>query len=668
MEPTNPLLSTTLLPLYSEVRLEHLKPAIEHIVADNLQTISRIVATQSRHPTWSGLILPMETLTARLDDAIGVIMTLGQVSRDVPWETTIGDCFRAAHDYKTQVLQDRGLYLACKALAHSPEALELDRAQQALLHKILLDYRLAGSELPAADRGELARLNREISRLEWVFFENARQSRKAWRRLVHDESLLAGLPAALKAQLAQAARAAGLEGWLITLDERATYTEIMSCCQNRALREELFTAYNTRASELGPAGGQYDNGPVLNDLLSLRHQKALLLGYGNHAELSIQNKAASTDTVLGMLRTRIAQKSARFATQTAALHALAATLGYDRLQPWDLLFLARRHGRQPGALSNDQLRAWFPFNRVFEGIVLVVKRLFAVDLVEQTSFNTWHPDVRLFEVNEAGVLLGHLFIDPYMRAPKINGCWMQSARSRRVNAQGELTTPVAIVYGNFTPEAEGAPALLTHVQMGTLFHELGHCLKLLLTRSPYSAFSRVDSLGSVASRFAGKCAEQWCWSRDSLRWYARHHQHDSELTYEQVDQALSARDTERWLEEVQELSRSLFDFELHLTWGDGRSVEAVWRSAQNQVQPLPQAEHERFANTFDYMVAGHDANYYLREQAAALAEQVFARFEQEGVFSQQAGMAYREAFHAPGSEYPLSESFALFMGRPPAGI
>ena len=215
-----------------------------------------------------GLVLPMDTLTARLDDTIAVITTLGQVPREESWETVIGQCFLAAYNYKAQVLQNRELYLACKALAESPEAAQFDRSQQALLGKTLLDYRLAGSELSAAGRGELIELNREISRQEWVFYENARQSRKSWRKLVTDESLLAGPDDELMEQLVAAARAADMQGWLITLQERVTYTAIMRSCENRALREELFTAYNTRASEQGPAGGQYGNGTVLNDLLS----------------------------------------------------------------------------------------------------------------------------------------------------------------------------------------------------------------------------------------------------------------------------------------------------------------------------------------------------------------------------------------------------------------
>ena len=238
--------------------------------------------------------------------------------------------------------------------------------------------------------------------------------------------MLAGLASELKGQLADIATDADLQGWLITLQERATYTAIMRSCENRTLREELFTAYNTRASEQGPAGGQYGNGPVLHDLLRLRQQKARLLGYDSHAELSLQGKTAtSVDEVLSFLRTRIERKSAFFSTQTAELNALASAMQYDGLKPWDLLFLAQKRALQLSPLAGDQLKSYFAFTRVFEGIVLLVKRLFAVDLVEQVSFDTWHPDVRLFEVVESGVRVGHLYLDPYLRESKPNMCWMQ---------------------------------------------------------------------------------------------------------------------------------------------------------------------------------------------------------------------------------------------------
>lgn len=668
MTHDNPLLQAHQLPRYSSVRVEHIQPAIDQIIVENLQAIAAIVASQSHAPTWEGLVLPIEDLNGRLDEVTHVITTLEQVPKDEIWRTTVHQCVENVDAYKSLVLQNRGLFLACKTLSTSTAAASFDDAKRGLLAEVLLRFRLAGVELQDEERDRLNILNRQIAALEWTFYVNTQVASKAWKKHIIDESQLAGLPAELKALLARKAQAAQLSGWLITLEEQAIYTAIMRVCENRPLREELFTANNTRASDQGPLAGQNDNGPVLAELLLLRHQKALLLGYDNHAQLALQNKmATSTDQVLSFLRTRITQQTPYFTAQTAALHELATTLQYPSVQPWDLLFLAQKMGLQKSPLSNDQLKPYFAFKRVFTGMALIIQRLFGIELVEQTSFDAWHPDVRLFAVLDSGVVLGHLFIDPYLRDPKGNGCWMQSARNRRINAQGELITPVAIFHGNFTPEAEGSPSLLSHVQLSMLFHEMGHCLKHLLTRSPYKTLSGVDSLAPDTAEFSGASAEEWCWSRDSLRWLAKHVHSDSELTYEQIDQVLAARKAEFWLANAQELMRAMFDFEVHRTYGDGRSVQAVWLNAQQAVLALPTPANDRFANTFDYIVTGYDAGYYAYQWSESLAHQMFARFVRDGVFNPETGQAFREAFYAPGAERSLFESFEAFIGHAPTG-
>ncbi len=669
MNSDNPLLQTSQLPNYSSVRTEHLLPAVAHILEQNREAITAIIASQSQGPSWEGLVLAMEGVDARLNDIIEVIATLGQVPRDELWRDTVSQCAGDIEDYQAQVLQNYDLFLLYQALSNSEAAASFDKAQQFLLAEKLRQFRLAGNELSPANKIEFIRLSRQISSLQWTFFTNAQQASKAWTKHITDEAALAGLSVEIKARLASNAQASGLEGWLITLEEQALYGSIMAACENRALREELFIANNTRASDHGPTNGQNDNGPVLTELLMLRHQKALLLGYENHAQLSLQNKmATSTDQVLNFLSQRIEQKKAHFAVQTAALHNLAASMQYSSMQPWDLLFLAQKLAEQQSSISTDELSAYFPFARMLSGLILVIKRLFGVDLVEQHAFDTWHPDVRMFEVRDAGELLGHFFIDPFMRAPKTNGCWMQPARNRRVTDEGVLVTPIAIFHGNFTPEAEGSPSLLSHMQMSMLFHEVGHCLKQLLTRSPYGSLSGVDSSGRDTTEVSGKCAEQWCWSKEALIWLARHFETDSRLSAEQVTQVLAARKVEFWPGEALELTYALFDFELHRTYGDGRSVHEVLLSAKNAVQPLPLIENDRFANTFDYMVAGYDAGYYGYEWAEALAEQVFVKFEQNSVFNPETGLAYREAFYTPGAECTVLESLEAFTGHAANGF
>ena len=669
MNSDNPLLQSRLLPNYSSVRTEHLEPAVAHILDQNREAITAIIASQSQTPSWKGLVLAMENLEARLNEIIEVIATLGQVPRDDLWRESVSRCAGDIEAYQAQVLQNHDLFLLYQALSNSEAAASFDKAQQYLLTEKLRQFRLAGNELSPTNKIELTRLNRQISSLQWTFLTNARQASKRWTKHITDETELAGLPIETKARLANRAREAGLTGWLITLEEQALYGAIMAACENRPLREELFIANNTRASDHGPTNGPHDNGPVLAELLMLRHQKALLLGYENHAQLSLQNKmATSTDQVLSFLSHRIEQKKEHFAVQTAALHDLAVAMQYPSVQPWDVLFLAQKLGEQQSSISNSELSAYFPFQRMLGGLIVVVKRLFGVDLVEQHSFDTWHPDVRMFEVRDAGELLGHFFIDPFMRAPKTNGCWMQSARNRRITDEGVLVTPIAIFHGNFPPEAEGAPSLLSHIQMSMLFHEVGHCLKQLLTRSPYGSLSGVDSTGRDSAEVLGKCAEQWCWSKETLLWLARHFETDSRLSVEQVDQVLAARKAQFWPGEALELTYALFDFELHRTYGDGRSVYEVLLRSQKAVHPLPFIENDGFANTFDYMVTGYDAGYFGYVWAEALAEQVFVKFEQNSVFNPQTGLAYREAFYAPGAECAVLESFEIFTSHSANGF
>ena len=669
MNTDNPLLQTRQLPNYSGVRVEHLQPAVDHVLGQNREAITATIASQSHSPTWEGLVLAMENVDARLNELIEVIVTLGQVPQDERWRESVRQCAGDIEDYQAQVRQNHDLFLLYQGLSNSEAAASFDNAQHSLLASKLRQFRLAGNELSPANKIEFTRLSRQISSLEWTFLTNAQQASKAWTKHITDEAQLAGLSIDIKARLASRALASGLVGWLITLEEQALYGAIMAACENRSLREELYIANNTRASDHGPTNGQNDNGPVLAELLMLRHRKALLLGYENHAQVSLQSKmATSSDQVLSFLSRRVEQKKAYFAEQTAALHDLAASLQYTSLQPWDVSFLARKMGEQQSPVSNDELSAYFPFQRVLGGLLLVIKRLFGVDLIEQHGFDTWHPDVRMFEVRDGGELLGHFFIDPFIRAPKTDGCWMQSARNRRVTDEGVLVTPIAIFHGNFTPESEGAPSLLSHIQLSMLFHEVGHCLKQLLTRGPYGALSGVESSGRDASEVSGKCAEQWCWSKEALVWLARHYETDSRLTAEQVDQVLAARKAEFWPAEALELTYALFDFELHRTYGDGRSAHEVLLSSKSAVHALPSSENDRFANTFDYMVAGYDAGYFGYEWAEALAEQVFVKFEQNSVFNPETGLAYREAFYTPGAECSVLESLEMFTGHPANGF
>lgn len=669
MSNRNPLLHTHDLVPYEDVWLEHLQPAIVQIVADNRKAMADIIAAQSLAPTWEGLVLAMDELHARLDQAANVLVTQDQVARPTQWQVVTAACRVEINTWHAEVSQSRPLYQAYQTLANSEAAQQFSAAQTRLLSKKLNDWRMAGAHLPAADMEALAALNDTIGTLEGLFMDNVQAASSAWEKHISDESQLTGLSARLKQKLALDPRTSEPGGWLLTLAEEAVYSDVISQCENRALRQELFTAYSTRASDQGPQALEYDNGPVLEQLLAARQQRATLLGFDNHAQYSLQTKmATSTAQVLAFLRSRIAHEKTLLNSQAQLLREMAASVGYTDLNAWDHAYLAREMGNRLSDISEAELSDYFPFNRVLEGLVLVVQQLFGIQLIKQKEFSRWHPDVQLFEVREREVLLGHIYIDPYWRKPKADGCWTQPARNRRVDAQGRVVLPVAILHGNFSAPSGDSPSLLSHLQLSMLFHEFGHCLQQVLTRSELREMSGIMNLGLDATEFAGKMLEEWCWSRESLLWIARHYKTDTSLSPEQIEQILEARKVASGLRTADELVRSLFDFELHRTYGDGRSVQEILVSTRREIQPLAWPETDRFAQAFDYMVTGYDAGYYTYEWSRSLAQQVFARFERDGIFNPETGLAFREAFYTPGAERPLLESFEIFMGKPPEGF
>lgn len=661
----NPLLQPLELVPYADISLEHLQPAISQIIADNHKALD-IIVSQSLVPTWDDLVLAEDELDARLDEAFNALVTLSQLPQAPEWFAAFEKCYSEVEDYKAGTLQNQALYDAYTALANSGPAQLYSSARKHVLRKKLSAFRSAGIGLSEPVKMQLVDLNKRIGDLEATFNSNVRNANLAWEKLITDETLLAGISSPLKHKLALKALATEREGWLLTLDEEAIYSAVMGECENRALREELWIAYNTRASDQGPTAGQNDNSVVLEQLLTLRHQRAKLLGYDNHAHFSLETKAArSTDEVLGFIKKRAAHKKADFQALAQSLQTDAQSLGYNNLSAWDYAYLARRASAELSGTPDSEFSAYCSYNQILKSLVQLVSGLFGIQILKVENFSTWHPDVQLYAINDGQERLGHLYIDPYMRQPKMDGCWTQAITDRHINAEGSVKLPVAILHGNFSPPQGATPSLLEPLQLNMLFHEFGHCLQHILTRSPYRTLSGINFLGRDASEFAGRVLEQWCWSREVLQWMTRHHQTDKPLSIEQVDRILEARKITETLRDADELTRSLFDFELHRTQGDGRSVQDVWASAQQALQVLPWPELARFGHAFDYMTTGYDAGYYVYEWSRPLAEQVFTRFEQEGVFNAQTGKVFREAYYTLGAEQTLPEFYKTFMGQAP---
>ncbi|WP_259758405.1 oligopeptidase A [Pseudomonas sp. GCEP-101] len=663
----NPLLQSYDLPPFSSIRPEHVKPAIEQILADNRAAIARILAQQNGTPTWAGLVLSMDELHDRLGKAWSPVSHLNAVCNSAELREAYEGCLPLLSAYWTELGQNRELFKAYEALAGSPESKDFDVAQKTILEHALRDFRLSGIDLPAEQQQRYAEIQTRLSELGSRFSNQLLDATQAWTKHITDEAALAGLTESAKAQMQQAAQAKELDGWLITL-EFPSYYAVMTYAEDRALREEVYAAYCTRASDQGPNAGQNDNGPVMQEILDLRQELSRLLGFANFAELSLATKMAETpEQVLHFLRD-LAVRSKPFAAQDLAqLKAYAAEQGCPNLSSWDASYFGEKLREARYSVSQEALREYFPIDKVLSGLFAIVQKLYGIQIRELSDFERWHPDVRLFEIEENGQHVGRFYFDLYARANKRGGAWMDGARDRRRTAGGELQSPVAYLVCNFTPAVGGKPALLTHDEVTTLFHEFGHGLHHLLTRVEHAGASGINGVAWDAVELPSQFMENWCWEPEGLALISGHYETGAALPQDLLEKMLAAKNFQSGLMMVRQLEFSLFDFELHATHGDGRSVLDVIEAIRDEVAVMRPPAYNRFANSFAHIFAGgYAAGYYSYKWAEVLSADAFSRFEEEGVLNPATGAAFREAILAKGGSQEPMALFVAFRGREPS--
>ncbi len=659
----NPLLQDYHLPPFSAIRAEHLVPAVDAIVLRSRTEVARITASQRHHPNWDDLVLAIEVVTSRIDEVLTVIYILDRVNTDLKWlEASTLATFRAV-EFTRELTSNRGLFDCYKALAVSSPAALFDASRQSLLKRTLKKFRLAGIELEPAAQKKLVTLDREIAGLQQLFLSRLEQANNAWRKHITDESQLQGLTPALKARMAQKARAANLQGWLITLNEEI-YRDCMAYAQDRTLREEIFTAYNTRASDVGPHAGQFDNGPLLQMLMVSRDQKARLLGYANFVQLALELQMLDTDDqVLDFIRHQITSSGAAFAYDKQALTALGRELGLEDLQPWDYAFLAQIIRQRTSGVSEEDLRVYFPLDTTLSQLFALVKRLFDIEIIELYGFDSWAPEVRLFQVLGHGEVLGQIYFVPY-RQNDGDFPYALSLKNRWTTVESRRVQPMVVLFSQFEGGPD-EPCLLGHRQLKILFHEFGHCLQQILMGIGYRTKMGTDDLGMDSVEFCGQFFERWCDSPECLIWLSSHFKTGVHLPEALARQQVVYANTQTSWERAESLTLALFDIEVHRTQGDARSIEQVFASANSEVGHLPGLDAVRYTNGFSHIVSGYGGGFYAYQWSEVLARAAFKRFEREGVFNAATGRAFRELVLAPGHSRSLLESVKLFLGVPP---
>lgn len=667
MPNTNPLLQHWDLPPWQSVRVEHLVPAIEKIVADNRLAISTLIDSQSTYPNWDDLVLAVDETDARLDEAMGVIQTLDTVTRpDNAWRQAAAACEDISAQYKIEKMSNAALFRTYQTLAQSPAAELFDSSRKTVLNRILRTFHPGGIALTGSQQQELAKLDFDTGALEGLFLSQLKWASTSWSKRIEDVKQLAGISQDVLDRLALNAQQAGHDGWRLLLDE-ATYAQVMTYAEDRALREEYYCAYTTRASDQGPHADQFDNAPLLQMLVAMRQRKARLLGFENYAQLKLINRMVeSPEQVKQFLRQQIALATPAFEQETQAIKDFSLTQGFSSVEPWDHEFLVAKLRETHKGFALKGLRKFFPLDATLRKLCVFCERMFGIRITELTMFERWDDSIQLFEISEDGRVIGHIYVDPYQRKEAPDFAGTSTLRNRRRNAEGRVPLPIAVLHANFSRGAAGQPYLLTHKDLRVLLHELGHCLQHVLTRSPHYTLSGISQLGRDTAEFAGQVFELFGMSREFLLWLAAHYQTGERLSETQVDNAIASLKAYDSGATAQLLMSAMFDLELHLGQGEARDVQQVFDNVLRDFPHLNLPQWSRLPNSFDYLVTGYEVSVYAYKWSGVLATETFERFEKDWVFNAQTGKNFRETVFAPGDSNSLLDVLETFLGRPVA--
>ena len=592
------------------------------------------------------------------------------------------DALREAHDaclpllseYSTFVGQHQGLCDLYKALSESPEYATLSVAQQKVVSNGVRDFELSGVALPADKKQEYARISARLSDLGSQFSNNLMDSTLAFTKHISDERELKGMPQSALDAAAQAAHQKDLQGYLFTLD-LPSYLPLMMYCDNRALREEMYRAYATRASDqdgksLGSEGGKFDNSGIINETLTLRHELAQLLGFTSYSEYSLATKMAEdSEQVIGFLEDLALKSKPQALQEKQELADYALTqFGLADIEAWDVSYYSEKLKQAKYSVSEEELRPYFPEQKVLSGLFKVVSRLFGIEVTEVTNVDTWHKDVRFFELHDSiGRLRGSFYLDLFARAKKRGGAWMDVCRSRRTRINGELQTPVAYLVCNFSGPVGSKPALFTHDEVITLFHEFGHGIHHMLTQVDVGGVSGISGVAWDAVELPSQFLENWCWQPEALAFISGHYETYEPLPQDLLDKMLAARNFQSAMQMIRQLEFSLFDIKLHQRENPAQSVQAILDEVRAKVSVSNVPSFNRFQNSFGHVFAGgYAAGYYSYKWAEVLSADAFSRFEEEGIFNQQTGQDFLNSILEQGGSKEPMELFKAFRGREPS--
>ena len=665
---TNPLLEKSDLPQFSKIKPEHIQPAIEQLIQECRKTTEHVL--NQPNFSWENFCQPLAEVNERLSRAWSPVGHLNAVKNSPELREVYQACLPLLAEYGTWVGQHQGLYNAYLQLKNSAEFANYSQAQKKAIENSLRDFELSGISLPPEQQKRYGEIVTRLSELNSQFSNNVLDATMGWEKIVTDENQLKGLPESALQAAKQSAQNKGVEGYRFTL-EIPSYLPVMTYCENRQLREEMYRAFVTRASEQGPNAGKWDNSSVMEEILTLRVELAKLLGFEHYTDLSLATKMAENpQQVFDFLENLAVRCKPQGEKELAELEEFCKTTeNVTALEPWDITFYSEKQKQAQYSINDEELRPYFPEDRVLSGLFELIKRIFNIRAVERFGVDTWHKDVRFFDlIDETDEVRGSFYLDLYAREHKRGGAWMDDCIGRKRKADGSLQKPVAYLTCNFNAPIGDQPALFTHDEVTTLFHEFGHGIHHMLTQIDIGEVAGINGVPWDAVELPSQFLENWCWEEQALAFISGHYQTGEPLPKEKLTQLLKAKNFQAAMFVLRQLEFGLFDFRLHHNYQPNKANQILdqLKSVKQQVAVIKGVEWARTPHSFSHIFAGgYAAGYYSYLWAEVLSADAYSRFEEEGIFNPTTGKSFLdEILTRGGSEEPMA-LFERFRGRKP---
>lgn len=657
------------LPSFNSVQAENLSTSLQQLLEQQRAKIKDILAAQSTPPTWASLMTPLEELDNQLHHFWSPVSHLHSVKNTDALRQAYEQCLPLLTEFSNEIGQNQELYNASKQLLESSEYKELSTAQKQILKNDIRDFKLAGVALDSKKQQQFCQLTEKLAQLCNQFAVNTLDATQAFTYHTDDIAELEGIPEFALQQAQALAKQKSLTGYAFSLDA-PSYIPIMQYAKSSKLRQHMHHAYMTRASELGPNAGEYDNSKIINDILSARHQLAQLLEYPQYADYALTTKMLKQpEQVLEFLNQLTSKSLPQAKKEYAELQEFAkSTLNINKLAAWDVGYAAEQLRQSRYDISDTVLRPYFPAPHVLSGLFAILKKLFNIEIIEVPDADTWDQQVQCYAVKLNAETIAYFYLDLYTREHKRGGAWMDDCQIRRRLANGSIQLPIAFITCNFNPPIDGKPALLSHDDVITLFHECGHALQHMLTQMEYSGVSGINGVPWDAVEVPSQFLENWAWSREGIDLISCHVETGQQLPNDLFTKMLKAKHFQAGMRIVRQLEFALFDFKLHLSFTPEQknAVQSTLDNIRQQVCVVPVPAYNRFANSFGHIFAGgYAAGYYSYLWAEVMAQDAFSLFLENGLFDADTSQAFHDTFLACGGSVNPLELFINFRGREP---